>query len=404
MIITSRRFLPFFATQALGAFNDNFYRNGLVMLITFAFAAQLGDATGSIVALCPMIFIAPYFLFSATAGHMADYFDKAVLVRWLKLSELLIMLLAALGFFLMQLWLLLIVLFLMGTQSAFFGPVKYAIMPSLLTRDKLLIGNAWVEASTFIVILGGTLAASLLMLDESGRDWLSLGCVALSVLGIASAGFIPRVPPVNPPAVFRFNIAIDTFRVLKSGLRNAVLRYPMLGISWFWSVGTTYVAQIPFYSKDILGDAEGTLVPWLLLAFTVGIAAGAFLCAAIQRGRIVDNTVLPGALLMAVLALDLYLTGVPAGDAFPWRVICDLAGIAVGAGLFVVPLYAMLQHHASHEARGKAIAANNILDALLISLVSLINAGLLAQGVSIATIFLAFGLLSPLMWWLARRV
>lgn len=404
MIITSRRFLPFFATQALGAFNDNFYRNGLVMLITFAFAAQLGDATGSIVALCPMIFIAPYFLFSATAGHMADYFDKAVLVRWLKLSELLIMLLAALGFFLMQLWLLLIVLFLMGTQSAFFGPVKYAILPSLLKPDKLLVGNAWVEASTFIVILGGTLASSLLMLEEYGRDVLSAGCVALALLGIATAACIPRVPPVNPAAGFRFNIAVDTFRVLKSGLSQPVLRYPMLGISWFWSVGTTYVAQIPFYAKDVLGDTQGDLVPWLLLAFTVGIAVGAFTCSAIQRGRIIDRTVLPGAGLMVVFALDLYLSGAPTPGDFPWRVMADLAGIAIGAGLFVVPLYTILQHHASHEARGKAIAANNILDALLISIVSLLNAFLLAQGVSIATIFLAFGLLSPLMWWLARRV
>jgi acyl-[acyl-carrier-protein]-phospholipid O-acyltransferase/long-chain-fatty-acid--[acyl-carrier-protein] ligase len=404
MLIFSRRFFPFFATQALGAFNDNFYRNGLVMLITFAFASVLGENTGSVVALCPMIFMAPYFLFSATAGHMADYYDKALLVRWLKVSELVIMLIAVAGLWFMHLWLLLIVLFLLGCQAAFYGPVKYAILPALLKENQLVAGNAWVEASTFIVILGGTMASSLLMLSEEGRHWLSAGCVVFALVGMIAAYFIPRVPPAVSTRQFRFNIAIDTYQTLKAALSNRDFRYPMLAITWFWSLGTVYVSQIPYYAKSILGD-EGELVPWLLLAFTVGIAVGAFICSAILRGRISDKTTLPGAIIMALFALDLYFAGggFVEGD-FPVRIVMDLAGIAIGAGLYIVPLYSMLQHRADHAGRGKVIAASNILDALMMSVVSLSSAALIAQGVSITVILLAFGLLSPFVWFVARKV
>lgn len=404
MLILSQRFLPYFLTQALGAFNDNFYRNALVLLITFAFDTLLGDQTGTIVALCPMIFMLPYFFFSATAGQMADRYDKALLVRWLKWSEFAIVLIAAVGFWTMQLWLLLLVLFLLGCQAALFGPVKYSILPSLLNEKQLVSGNAWVEASTFIVILGGTMASSLLMLTEEGRHIISLGCILLAGAGIASSHFIPRIPPANAGATIRPNILIDTFSTLRQGLGNPQFRYPMIAITWFWSIGTVFVAQIPYFAKTVLGD-DGTLVPWLLLAFTVGIAVGAFLCSRILRGRIIDLTVLPGALVMAVSALDLLFSSqsVVAGE-FPVRVVIDLAGIALGAGLYVVPLYSMLQHRAGHEARGRIIAASNILDAITMSAVSVISAVLISKGVPITPILCAFGLVSPLVWWVARRV
>lgn len=404
MLIASRRFFPYFLTQALGAFNDNFYRNALVLLITFSFDALLGDQAGTVIALCPMIFMAPYFLFSATAGQMADRYDKAMLVRWLKWSELAIMLVAAIGFWLMQLWLLLIVLFLMGSQSALFGPVKYSILPSLLDEKKLVGGNAWVEASTFVVILGGTMASSLLMLTPEGRGWVSAGCVAFAALGILTSHFIPRLPPANAGAKIKPNILIDTFSTLRAGLSREELRYPILAITWFWSIGTVFVSQIPYYAKTVLGD-DGTLVPWMLLAFTVGIGVGAFICSRILRGRIIDLTVLPGALLMAASAADLLFSSqIYEAGAFPVRIMIDLTGIAMGAGLYVVPLYSMLQHRAGNEARGRVIAASNILDALTMSAVSLISAALIAGGAPVTPILCAFGLVSPLVWWGARAI
>lgn len=402
MVALEKRFLPFLLTQAFGAFNDNFFRNALVLLITFSFVEQLGSFSGSMVALSAAIFVIPFFLFSATAGRMADRFDKARLIRWLKCSEFLIMLMAALGFWLMNLWLLLGVLFFMGAQSALFGPVKYAIMPQLVSRDHLMSANAWVEASTFIVILAGTIISSLLMLTEHGRVLVSLGCVGIAAMGYGTSYFIPALPARSDRVRIRLNILHDTFATLWFGLKQKNMRYPMLGIGWFWGLGTVFVSQIPFYVGSYF-TTNSDLVTWFLAAFTIGIATGAFGCAAILRGHITDKTVLPGALGMTLFGIGFWVSSAhPHPGAFPVAIVLELFAIAVSAGMFVVPLYTMLQHQADERTRGRMVASSNIFNALVMTTMSLLTAFLLQTDLTITDILTGWAVLTLLIYVAAK--
>lgn len=393
MLIFSRRFFPFFLTQALGAFNDNFYRNALVLLMTFEFSRQLGNATASMVALSSALFVFPYFLFSATAGRLADQWDKARLVRLLKWSEVVVMVLAALGFWLMNLWVLLAMLFFLGAQAALFGPVKYAILPQLLPADSLLSGNAWIEASTFVVILAGTLLSSSLMLTEHGRLIISLSCVGFALCGAAASHFITPLPAKSTTLRVSPRIMRDTINTLYFGLRQPALRPLMIAIGGFWAVGTIFVSQIPAFAKQILHD-DGSQVTGLLAAFTIGIAAGAFVCVKLQRGVISDKTVPVGACGMAILSVLLYGLGflglMP--DAYYGASVLLLFLIAASGGLFVVPLYTLLQHRAEERTRGRLVAASNIMNALAMTAASLLSAGLLAAHLPIDLLLAGWGI------------
>lgn len=386
-LIVSRRFFPFFLTQALGAFNDNFFRNALIFLITFHFSEQLGEQTATVVSLTAAVFVSPFFLFSATAGRLADRFDKTTLIRWLKWTEIGVMLIAALGFWLMNLWLLLVVLWCMGTQSALFGPVKYAILPALLKPRELLAGNAWVEASTFVAILVGTLISSLLILTEHGRLLVSVGCLVAAVIGLLASQFIPGHTQPDKTLRIRWNIALDTIATLWFGLKQPAIRGVMFGIAWFWGVGTVIVSQLPYYAKTVLTNGE-IWVPWLLASFTVGIAVGAFACSILLNGRISTKTVLPAALALAVFAIDFYhsSTYYNALSACPERVFLDVIGMAVSGGFFIVPLYTSLQHQAEERTRGRLIASSNIVNALAMTLMSLATATLLSYGIAVYTL------------------
>ena len=404
MLIFSRAFLPFFLSQALGAFNDNFYRNALVLLMTFVFVEQLGNATASLVALSSALFVLPYFLFSATAGRMADHLDKARLVQWLKWTELGVMLMAAAGFYFMNLWLLLAMLFLLGTQAAFFGPVKYAILPALLPKEKLLAGNAWIEASTFVVILAGTLLSSSLMLTEHGRLVVSLGCIGFAVAGVVASHFIAPLPSRSTSTKLRFNILADTLATLWFGLKQNNLRPLMLGIGWFWAVGTVFVSQLPMFAKVVLHD-DGSQVMGLLAAFTIGIAAGAYLCVRLQRGAISSRTVGMGAKGMSIAALLFILSlyaPLPEDARYP-VIIAILFSLAACGGLFVVPLYTLLQHQAEDRTRGRLVASSNIANALAMTAASVGSAILLAAQLPVAWLLAGWGAATLCVYYLVLR-
>ncbi len=400
--LISRRFWPYFTVQTLGAFNDNFYRNALILLAAFHFAADDTRMAAWLIAACSALFILPFFLFSATAGRLADTLDKARLIRWLKWSELLIMLAAALGFWLMNLWLLLIVLFCMGSQSAFFGPVKYAILPVLLPKDSLLKGNAWVEGATFIAILTGTLIGGWLMLSAYGREVVSVGCVLVSALGLWASYRIPSTVIENAPQALRYNILADTFSTLTAGLREAALRPHMLAVAWFWALGTAYVANLPLFAKSMLAGGSDA-VPLLLATFTIGVAVGSGLCVWIQRGQLSLRTVWPGAALIAAGATDFAFTSMHLGESLPVRLLVDLFLIAMGAGLYVVPHYSLLQHRSSKGERGRQLAASNILNALCMVGMSVLGGALLHHGLNVAYTLALLGALTPVWLFFVQK-
>jgi 1-acyl-sn-glycerol-3-phosphate acyltransferase len=399
-LLKTRRFAPFFVTQFLGAFNDNLYKNALVVLLTFQAVRWTTLAPEILTNLAAGIFILPFFLFSATAGQLADKYDKAWLARLLKILEIVILGVAALGFFAHSLPLLLAALFLLGLQSALFGPVKYSILPQHLHEDELVGGNALVEAGTFVAILIGTLAGGLLAAVVAQPWWIAAAGFLVAVAGYGASRRIPPAPAPEPSLVVNLNPFSETWRNIGFARHNRSVFLAILGISWFWLCGALYLAQFPVFAKNILGGDEMS-VTLLLAVFTVGIGLGSMLCEKLS-GKHVEVGLIPfGAIGMAVFGLDLALASpeaVPSGAPLAltallgmpaiWRVCADLMALGVFGGFFVVPLYVLIQTKSDIAHRARIIAANNILNALFMVVGALTAAGLLAGGLSIPQLFL----------------
>jgi acyl-[acyl-carrier-protein]-phospholipid O-acyltransferase / long-chain-fatty-acid--[acyl-carrier-protein] ligase len=401
-LLVSRRFGPLFATQFLSAFNDNALRNALVLMIAYR-----ADAAGQISAqlmipLAAGLFMLPFFLCSATAGQIADESDKAWLIRLIKLIEIPVMLAAAAGVLAGSATVLLALLFVMGIVAAFFGPLKYAILPDLLAPEELLLGNAMVEAGTFIAILLGTIAGMLIATRHGSAAVAGL-IVAVALAAWAVSRQIPPTTPAAPRGAARWNLFGATARVIRQAAQEPGPFRSMLGISWFWLAGATYLSQFPAYVRFILG-AEELVVTLFLTLFSIGIAFGSLLCNRLLAGRLSASCVPWGALGIGLFSVDLWLASPPSsgagelttltaflGDPVHWRVLGDLFGIAASGGVFVVPLYALLQALTEREHRARAIAANNIVNAAAMVISSAVTMALIAIGVSIPELFLLTG-------------
>jgi acyl-[acyl-carrier-protein]-phospholipid O-acyltransferase/long-chain-fatty-acid--[acyl-carrier-protein] ligase len=401
-LLVSRRFGPLFATQFLSAFNDNALRNALVLMIAYR-----ADAAGQISAqlmipLAAGLFMLPFFLCSATAGQIADESDKAWLIRLIKLIEIPVMLAAAAVVLAGSATVLLALLFVMGIVAAFFGPLKYAILPDLLAPEELLLGNAMVEAGTFIAILLGTIAGMLIATRHGSAAVAGL-IVAVALAAWAVSRQIPPTTPAAPRGAARWNLFGATARVIRQAAQEPGPFRSMLGISWFWLAGATYLSQFPAYVRFILG-AEELVVTLFLTLFSIGIAFGSLLCNRLLAGRLSASCVPWGALGIGLFSVDLWLASPPSsgagelttltaflGDPVHWRVLGDLFGIAASGGVFVVPLYALLQALTEREHRARAIAANNIVNAAAMVISSAVTMALIAIGVSIPGLFLLTG-------------
>ena len=406
-LLARRRFLPLFVTQFLGAFNDNLFKNALVILILYRLAAESGTDGQILVTIAAGIFILPFFLFSATAGQLADKLEKARLIRLTKIAEVVIMGLAVAGFQLGDPMVLLVVLFLMGTQSTFFGPLKYAILPDHLAADDLIGGNALIEAGTFLAILIGTILGGVLILRANGIVVVSTAVVALAVSGWIASTFIPQAPPPAPNLAIDRNIIGATWRLVGAATAFRDIRLAILGISWFWLVGATFLAQFPNFAKGVIGGDQ-YVVTLFLASFSVGIGVGSLLCNWLLRGAVSARYVPFAALGMTVFIADLYLAsrnmvpapgalkGVAAFIAEPagWRVLGDLLAIAVCGGIYIVPLYAILQSRSARTERSRAIAANNVLNALFMVLGAIAAILMLKGGLSVPMVFLVTGILN----------
>lgn len=370
VLLARKRFLPFFITQFLGAFNDNIFKNTLLILIAFQFTNA--NALNNLAA---GLFILPFFLFAALAGQLADKYEKSALMRKVKFLEIVIMAFGALAHWLGDINLLLFVLFLMGTQSSFFGPVKFAIIPQHLKTDELVRGNGLVEMGTFLAILLGTLISGPLMQVDNYALAISISVILFALFGYASSRYIPEAPAADPDLKLNFNLFSQTIETLRIAKNNTQVFYAIIGISWFWCLGSVYLTQFPSYSKNFLGGDE-VVVSTLLAMFAIGISIGSVLCGKFSKGGEGLFLVPIGTIGISVFGIDLFFasSAVSSGELLTitefikplanLRVLADLLLIGTFAGFYVVPLQAFIQHRSEAKKRSRIIAANNILNAL----------------------------------------
>lgn len=410
-LLLSRRFGAMFSAMALGAFVDNYYKNALIIIVTFQLAEHMGMEAATLLSIASAAFILPFFLCSGLAGEIADRVPKYQWVRTLKLTEFILILLAALSLMYQHSWSMLLILFLLGMQAAFFGPVKYSILPELLKKDELLTGNAIVEAGTFLSILVGTLVGGLVILQVNGTLIVSLSLIAMSGLGLWAAWQVPITHVTKPELRLNYNIFASTWNMVRHAFTNPGLIFPILGISWFWAIGATYLTQIPVFTKEIIGGDE-KVVTLFNGIFTVGIALGSFYCPlAIQwlgaRAKNLSSIALAGVLIFGV---DLCFVGLHSTPPHPdeligfvayltssfshLRLALDLFLLAFCGGAFIVPLYTQLQTASAEHERARTIASNNVMNALFIATASVLAATLFALDFNVLQVLFIFALLN----------
>jgi len=417
-MLFTKRFLPLFTVQFLGAFNDNVFKNALVMLITFQMANNAAEI-GLLITLAAGLFILPFFLFSATAGKIADSYNKTKLIQKIKLAEILIMLMGAFAFWLQDLTLLFTVLFLMGLQSTFFGPIKYAILPEHLSEDELLTGNGWFSASTFVSILLGTIIGGFLVLTDGGMVWLSGLIVLLSTLGYGVSLMIPPsiVPAKKLP--FSLNFAKTTWQEIKRARQYPQAFFAILAISWFWFLGATYLSQMPIIVKELI-FADEQVVLLFLATFSVGIAIGAFIVNIMniivrKMADIAWLALLLFGISIAMALLNLMIgmiekTEIPLSiENFvvsypPLAILALLAIIAVLGGMYIVPLYTLLQVQTPQGSRSRMVAVNNITNAVFMVVSAILIMVLYTVDYNLVDIFTLIAVLNFLVFiWFYTR-
>jgi 1-acyl-sn-glycerol-3-phosphate acyltransferase len=402
-LLGERRFAPFFGVQFLGALNDNVFKQALVILLAFQTTSFTTLRSDTLQNLAQALFVLPFFLFSATAGQFADKFEKSRLITVTVAIELGVMALGAAGFFLQSLELLLVALFLGGVQSTLFGPVKYAILPQALDPTELVGGNGLVEMGTSVAILAGMMLGGWLIIQPG---WGVLGVVvvtlAVSALGIALSRLIPKAPAADPRLVIDWNPVTATWRNLRFATHNRTVFLSILGVSWFWFVGSMFVTQFPNLTKNVLGATE-SVVTLLLIVFSVGIGIGSLLCERLSGHKVEIGLVPFGSIGITLFGVDLFLASAGqvadavgalefARNPANWRLLADLALIGVFGGFYIVPLYALIQSRSDPQHRSRIIAANNILNAVFMVAAALIAIGLFQAGLTIPQLILVTAL------------
>jgi 1-acyl-sn-glycerol-3-phosphate acyltransferase len=417
-LLGTRRFLPFFLTQFFGAFNENLFRNALVVSLTFGASVAASDAA-MLTNLSQGLFILPFFLFSALAGQLADKYEKSWLIRQTRLVEVVLMICAAVALYFGHLPSLFTLIFLLGMLATVFGPLKFSLMPQHLRPSELVGGNALVDSGTFLAILIGTICGGLLA-PASAAARATLGAsnahisaaVVMVVIAVGTwlcSRFIPRAEASDPGLRVNFNAFTATWELIRFAAQTRAIFLSLLGISWFWLVGALMLAQLPAYSKDVLGG-DRTVFTLLLAAFSVGTALGSLACERLSGHKVEIGLVPLGSIGMTVCLIDLYFEH-PAAHAAGgellswtaflaaggWDIALDCALIGVSGGLFIVPLYALILSRSVESHRARIIACNNILNAGFMVLAALLAIGWFALGFSIPQLFILAGVLNALV-------
>ena len=408
-LLGQSRFAPFFITQFLGALNDNIFRNGLVILVTFQGVLVAGMNVSELANVAGALFILPFFLFSATAGQLADKYEKSMLMRRIKLLEIMLMIMAGIAFVSESFVALLLVLFLMGCQSTLFGPVKYAYLPQQLATEELIGGNALVEAGTYIAIILGLIAGgAAVAVSPDSQTLLGASLVFVAVAGYLASRRIPRTQAVDPGLSISWNAWSETWRIVRYARERRDVFLAILGISWFWFFGSAMTLQLPAYTLVIMNGNE-SITTALLVAFAIGVGLGALLCERMSGHRIELGLVPFGSIGLSLFAIDLYFAqpvaaatavsgiGEFLGRPGSLRVLTDVLLLGAFGGFYSVPLYALVQQRSERRHLSRIIAANNIINAIFMVVASLLSIVVLGAGFSIPELFIILALLNALV-------
>ena len=412
--------MPLFLTQFLGAFNDNLFKSALVTLITFDLAAKYNLNAPVLITVVAGLFILPFFLFSSLAGQISDKYEKSRLIRIIKLVEIILMVLTAAAFHYVQLWWLIALLFLMGAQSTFFGPLKYSVLPQLLREDELVAGNGLVNAGTNVAILTGTLCGGLFIMSPLGRYYISAGIVGVAAAGYIASRFIPVLPASSPELKIDRNLFRSTWQLITYPVPNRPVFMSIIGISWFWFLGSVFLAQFPSFApsfaKDIVGGDEQVSTLFLVV-FTVGIGFGATFCNKLLGGRVSGKYVPASLVAISVFIVMLYLVSPSqaAGGALSgvgaflssgrsWLIILSMFLIAASGGLYSIPMYAMMQNLTPETHMARTIASLNIIDSLGMVIAAALMSAMIAAGMSINAVFLSMAFINLLMLPLTLKI
>lgn len=419
-LFRSRRFTPMFFTQFLGAFNDNIFKQGLILILTFSAASKLGVSVSLLNNLAAMLFVLPFFLFSALAGQIADKYEKAWLTRYIKILEIIIMLFATVGFILEIYSLLFVALFLLGAQSTFFGPVKYAYLPQAMHNDELVGANGLFQMGTSLAILTGMILAGILVQQNHALWWLSAIVLLISGLGYFASRFIPNMPAPQPNLAVDWNIFRTSWHTIVHLYSLPVMWFTILGNSWFWFYGATFLTQTPEFSKIILHGDEGVVI-FLLTLFSVGTALGSLLCKTLTKNQVSLRLLPFGIAGLSLFAIDLYfsLSNIPLPTinhsysvmqlwqhTATWRVFIDLFLLGFSGGIYIVPMYAFMQAFSPETHRARIIGANNIFNAFFMvgsAIFSIICLNLLEM--SLPMLFMVTGIINLLFGiWIYQKL
>ena len=405
-LLTQKRFAPFFCTQFLGAFNDNIFRNGLIILLTFKGIEVFGLNASQIANVAGALFILPYFLFSAIAGQIADKYEKSILIKSTKLLEIILMVTATFVLLTENYSFLLFILFLMGFQSSLFGPVKYAYIPQKLKLNELIGGNALVESGTYIAIILGLVVGGLAVSIGQENDYpLASLLLLMAILGYFFSCKIPNTEPTDPTLKINWNIFSEIKKIIGFSKEKDRIFLYIIGISWFWFYGSVITLQIPAYTINILMGDE-SLTTFLLATFAIGIGIGSLACERLSKNQIELGITPIGAIGLSLFTLDLYFFSLNLNIVTPmsiklflshlsnWRLILDLIMIGAFGGIFSVPFYAAIQEQAEKKFLSRIIAANNIINAIFMVSASLLAISILSLGVSIPEFFALISVLN----------
>lgn len=410
-LLGTRRFLPFFLTQFLGAFNDNVFKNALVVLLTFKITQWTTMKAEMIASIAPAIFLLPFFLFSATAGQLADKFNRDRIARLVKVFEMLIMVVVGIGFYCHSLIVLLSALFMFGIHSAFFGPVKYAIIPQHLKEEELIGGNALIESGTFIAILLGTLVGSVLAAENNGEIYITVFGFLFALLGYIASRFIPLANAPAPELKVNYNALTETYKNINFAKKNGEVFFSIIAISWFWLFGLIYLAEFPVYTQSILHGKEN-VITLLLGLFTIGIGVGSLLCDKLSGHKINMKLVVIGAIGLSIFTFDFgYASQILVDNKIlkgenlgimellkhieVIRIFFDLIVVGLFGGLYCVPLYTIMQEKSEETHRARVIACNNIMNSFFMVVGSLLMTILLSKvGIKLEHIFMLFAVLN----------
>lgn len=418
-LMQETRFRPFFMTQFLGAFNDNLFKTALITLVAFHAASLTSLDSAMLVTVLPGVFILPYFLFSATAGQLADKYDKSLIMRFVKVCEIGIMLFASTGFYLHNLWLLIGALFMMGMHSTLFGPVKYSYLPQHLTEQELVGGNGMVEMGTFVAILMGQVLGAWLVIQHPHELITSMTILLIAIMGYWHSRKVPYSPPHAPELVVNWNPVTETYRSIQFIWRHQIVWLAVVAISWFWFYGATLLAQFPNFAKIILHGDESVFI-LLLTTFSIGIGIGSLLCEKLSGATVELGLVMFGGAGISLFGIDLYFASTylyqhaaTAGTIshlnfltpdilndlalMRWRLLGDILGIGLFGGFYIVPLYAFVQSRAEKSHQSRVIAATNILNALFMVVSAGFSLWIFKQGLNIPELFLSTALLNIVM-------